>query len=316
MTFVRRYGVELLIVGSLLLAVAYFAYLAFGLLPRNIVDEDFSGSRAFDDVTQQLSYGSRATGSPGSKAQEEWLVQQLTGLGWDVVIQEFPTAGGVKARNVVAIQSPDDLSSPPVAMLATHRDSRLVADGDADPSNQNQPAPGANNGASGTAVLLELARTLNVQSSRHTVCLAFLDAEANAEIPGWSGWAGSMQLAATLDPDILRCAAPRFVAALDQVGATEARFAMEASSDPALTAAVWGAAQRPGVDDAWTIEPVPARRNSHTAFAQAGYPATLVADIDDTTARTMGDTVTRMSKETLQSVGRTLEEWIEAGAQF
>ena len=108
-----------------------------------------------------------------------------------------------------------------------------------------RPAPGANNGASGVAVLLELARTLDVDESGHTLCLAFFDADANDGLPGWQGRLGSSHFARTVAQDVPRCAAPAFVVALDQVGGDNARFRQDANGDPALNAAIWaqGAAE-------------------------------------------------------------------------
>jgi hypothetical protein len=313
MRLLRGYGIELGLVVTLGLAVAFFGYLAVGLLPRSVVDSAFDAERALADVVRQVGFGARATGTQASLETSEWLIQQLTGLGWDVVVQEFSVSDPLKGRNIVAIRTPQTPSAG-VAMLATHYDSRLAADEDADPDARTQPAPGANNGASGAAVLLELARTLDVDGGGQTVCLVFLDAEANGGIPGWAPFLGSRQLAAKLSRDVLRCASPRFVVALDQVGAPDARFQPDPATEPWVNQSLWATALEQGFGDRFVAEvAAEAIEGSHTAFSQA-YATSLIADRAYPHARTLADTPEMVSAETLAAVGRTLEVWLEQGA--
>jgi len=314
MRLLRSYGVELVLIMTLALAVAFFGYLAVGLLPRNVVSESFNGRRALANVERQVAFGARATGTRASIEMSEWLINQLTGLGWDVVIQEFAVQDPLRGRNVIAIRSPQTPSAG-VAMLATHYDTRLAADADPDPAQRTKAAPGANNGASGAAVLLELARTLDVDAGGHTVCLAFLDAEANEEIPGWLPWLGSRQLAGSLSRDVLRCASPRFVVALDQVGAPDARFAPDPAAAPWINDALWtdNPLPDPGGNFAAGQAGTPLV-NSHTAFAAAGFQTGLISDRAYALARTTADLPAVLSAQTLETVGRRLESWMESGA--
>lgn len=316
--FFRSYGVELALVSGLALAVAFFGYLALGLLPRDPADEDFAGSRALDDVGRQMAYGTRSTGTQGSADMSRWLVQQLTGMGWDVVIQEYPIGDARMARNLIAIRSPETApeGGAPVGLLATHYDTRLTADGETDPGAQPQPAPGANNGASGTAVLLELARTLDVEAVGHTICLAFFDGDANAGLPGWEGRLGSAHFARTLAQDAPRCAAPRFAVALDMVGSDSAIYRIDPAADAMLSDRLWRTAAELGYGSSFLPEAGPDTLNAHTPFAAQGIPSALIADLDYPAARTLADTASRISESALQRVGRTLETWLESGAPF
>ncbi len=198
MRSLRNYSVELALVSALGLAVLFFGYLALGLVPRDSGDEDFAGSRALEAAGRQMAFGARVTATQSNLAMGDWLIDQLTSAGWDVVIQQFSAGAVVNGRNLIAVRSPDQPpaatapASFPVAILATHYDTRLAADGDPNPDNQTNPAPGANNGASGVAVLLELARTIDVNATGHTLCLAFFDADANAG-PARLGWAAGQQ---------------------------------------------------------------------------------------------------------------------------
>lgn len=323
MRLLRTYGVELALVVALALAVAFFGYLAVGLLPSNVVDESFDGARALNSIERQVDFGARTPGTQSSLAMSDWLVQQLIGLGWDVVVQEFAVNELITGRNIVAMRSPQ---SPPagVSMLATHYDSRLAADADPDEGSRALPAPGANHGASGAAVLLELARTLDVDVSGNTICLAFLDAEANDGIAGWPPFAGSRQLAGSLSRDVLRCASPRVVVAIDQVGAPDARFYPDADATPWVNTALWQTAAEAGFGAWFVVETDPDSESaagaeplvaSHSAFVEAGYAGAVVIDRAAPFVRTLADTPASLSAETLGAVGRTLELWLETGAE-
>jgi hypothetical protein len=187
---IRAYSVELVLVGILLAAVFFFGYLGYGLLRPEIIDEPFSGEKARANVARQLEFGVRSTGAEGNQRTGDWLIEQLRVLGWDVVIQPITIGDTLTGRNIIGIRSPGQAGAP-VALLATHYDTRLAADADPDPAQQMQPTPGANANAAGVAVLVELARTLDVDATGHTICLAFFDAEANSGLPGWSPHMGS-----------------------------------------------------------------------------------------------------------------------------
>lgn len=316
MALLRNYGVELALIAVLGLAVAFFGYLAVGLLPERVVNEPFSGENALQLAARQVDFGTRSTGTQGNAAAGDWLVDELTRLGWDVYIQEFTVTEGVTGRNFAAVRSPQAAQAP-VLILGAHYDTRLVADRDPDPANHTQPTPGANAGASGPALLLELARTLDVEASGHTVCLIFFDAEENAGVAGWSGQAGSSTVVASLNRDMPRCAAPSAVIALDMVGSAEAPVRVDAQSAPSLGAALRQAAADAGYAEQFDpadLPPLEAAVNSHTPFAAADVPAVLVAAADYPQRHTTLDTLDKLSAAPFEQVGRTLEQWLEAGA--
>src|SRR5690606_10859896 len=193
---------------------AYFGFLGYGLLTPSFVLEPFSADRALQYATQQLEFGPRATGTPGNIQMGDWMVEELRLSGWDVTIQPFTAGNGTPARNIIAVRS----SNPPsdrAGLFMTHYDTRLVSDRDPDTDEQTKPTPGANAGASGVAVLLELARSLDVSATEHTVCLVFLDAEENDGIDGWETTEGADVFVRRLENDLSRCRAPRFALYLD-----------------------------------------------------------------------------------------------------
>ena len=284
----RGYAIELVLAGLLVAAVGYFGFLGYGLLTPAFVAEPFSGERALQYAAQQLEYGVRATGSETSIKMGDWLVEELRLLGWDVVVQPF-TVGEIAARNIIAIRSTTPAPSRS-ALIITHYDTRLYADRDPQSTNHIQPAPGANAGASGTAVLLELARTLDVTATGHTVCLVFLDAEENDGLEGWDRTLGADQLIARLDAESL--------------------------SDRSLTTSIWGMAAELGFGSVFINEPTWTAVDAARRFADLDVPAITIADFNYPYRDTLQDTLEQLSAASLERVGATLKMWLERGAPF
>jgi Predicted aminopeptidases len=116
-------------------------------------------------------------------------------------------------------------------LIAAHYDTRACADRDLHAP--SAPIAGANDGASGVAVLLELARTLDPQKLHNGVWLAFLDAEDQGGLQGWPWSVGARRMAETL------ATRPQFVIVVDMVGDGQQELYWEASSTPWLRERVW-----------------------------------------------------------------------------
>ncbi|GIV77935.1 MAG: hypothetical protein KatS3mg050_2329 [Litorilinea sp.] len=312
---IRFYSIELTLLGILGLAIAFFVYLGYGLLQPTVGVEEFSGARALDYAVRQLEFGERSVGTAGNNRTGDWLVEELRNMGWDVIIQPYTIADTVAARNIVAVRDGAGARRP-VALLVTHYDSRLFADQDPNPANHIQPTPGANSGASGPAVLLELARTLDLTAVEHTVCLAFVDADDNGGLPGWQGAIGSAYLLQRLETDLARCRDPRFAVYLDRVGGVESRFIPESNSSEELRQAIWRTADELGYGRWFPPNANWTTTAAHLLFLEQEIPAALIAARDYPYLYTMQDTVDKLSPDTLERVGRTLKAWLEAGAPF
>lgn len=315
MSRLRLYTIELMLVMVLAAAVGYFGYLGYGLLTPEFVAEPFSGDRAYQYAARQMEFGNRATGSENNIHMGDWLVEELRILGWDVVIQPFSAPDGAPARNIIAIRGADPAPER-AAILMTHYDTRLVADRDSDPASQTQPAPGANAGASGSAVLLELARTLDVEATGHTICLVFLDGEENDGVAGWEAGAGSAQFVQRLENDLPRCHTPRLALYLDLLGSSNQRFYAESTGAGALTTAIWDAAAELGYQNAFINEPTWSAMDAHSRFVEQGVPAITIADYAYPYRDTLADTLDQLNAESLGRVGVTLKTWLERGAPF
>jgi len=138
----------------------------------------FDAAQTMRWVQYQVAAGPRVPGTPGHRAILEWLGRELRARADSVELQAFThvTAGGKKLEltNILARFRPAD---PGRILYVTHWDTRPIAESDADPAKRNTPIPGANDGASGTALLLEVADALKQVPPSVGVDLLFVDGE-------------------------------------------------------------------------------------------------------------------------------------------
>jgi hypothetical protein len=312
---IRGYSIELILVGVLALAVGFFAYLGYGLLTPTLAAEPFSGEQALRFAAEQTEFGERVTGSVGNIRAGDKIVQELRGMGWDVVIQPF-SVNGTPARNIVAIRGGGGITTHRAGILTTHYDSRLFADRDPQTVNHIQPAGGANVGASGVGVLLELARSVDVTASGHTLCLVFLDAEDNAGLEGWPTNGGSLVFLDRFQQDFPRCTGPRFAVHLSMVGGLDQDFYAAGESDSSIQAALWRVGEEQGYSG-WRIQSSgEGVINTHIRFVERDIPALAITGLNYPYRHTVADTIDKLSAQRMEQVGRTLKVWLERGAPF
>lgn len=259
----------------------------------------FNGQRALADVNYQVDLGPRIPDSPAHQQLIDYVREQLTPSGWSVEVQETIWMGQT-VRNIIAKRG----SGSTWVVLGAHYDSRLVADQDPDISKRNTPVPGANDGASGVAVLLELGRTLPKDLDRE-VWLVFFDAEDNGDIAGWDWIMGSRAFVASLQ------AKPDVAVIIDMIGDANLNINQEKNSNLALSEAIWAVAAQnnykqflPGYKFAML--------DDHTPFLEAGITAIDIIDFDYPYWHTTGDTTDKVSAESLHAVGDTLWLWLTA----
>jgi glutaminyl-peptide cyclotransferase len=314
---IRSYTIELSLIAALLAAIGFFGYIGYGLIDPAAANPNFSGQQAMLHVTQQMGYGPRYTGSTGNTATGDWLIEELGQAGWSVYIQPFRvTEEEIPARNIIAVRG-----QGPTVMLTTHYDSRLYADLDGAADRRTEPAPSANETASGVAVLVELARTLAVDETGREICLVFFDAGSNAGIPGWDADMGNRYLAEQLEA-LPRCGTPEFVVLVDSVGDMDQEIPRPANGDEELANTIWQVAETLGYDQ-WVNESAVESTTESNAtnadsiqvnyFAALGIPTVEIRDPNYRHRGTQADTADKLSPESLQRVGRTLEVWLEEG---
>ncbi|MBP5536313.1 MAG: M28 family peptidase [Bacteroidales bacterium] len=138
----------------------------------------FDSDTAYSYAARQLAFGFRTPGSKAHAACAAWIAEQMAQWCDTVVVQEFGatlwTGQHVTGKNIIASLDPGKADR---VLLGAHWDSRMWADHDPDSTNWRKPLPGANDGASGVAVLMEMARTMAEQRPNCGVDFIFFDVE-------------------------------------------------------------------------------------------------------------------------------------------
>jgi len=282
---------------GLLLAVTLGWYVYAYRSQPDTDSTSFDGQRAYADVQTQVSFGPRIPGTEGLVKVQDWMRGELVKAGWQVEIQESEALGN-PVQNVVAKRSDES----PQIIIGAHYDSRIFADHDSNPENISKPVPAANDGASGVAVLLELARTL--PENTPNVWLVFFDAEDNGNIEGWDWILGSREF---VENNKLQ---PRAVVVVDMIGDADLNIYKERNSTPQLTDEIWSVAAGLGYGNVFIPEYKYAMLDDHTPFLNAGLPAVDIIDFDYPYWHTTEDTPDKVSAASLEAVGKTLFTWI------
>lgn len=279
-----------------LLAVLVGAWYVLAFL-RQEQGPGFDGDRAMQDVRTQVEFGPRIPGSEAHAKTIDWIRAELVAAGWQVQVQSLSSMGH-PIENVIAYRT----SEAPQVLLGAHYDTRLWADRDADPQLRRTPVPGANDGASGVAVLLGLARTLPKDAV--PVWLVFFDAEDNGDIPGWDWLLGSRAFVSEMTVK------PAKMVLVDMVGTTDLTIPMEAQSDPALRTSIWNTAAKLGYESVFVPTVKYSIEDDHVPFLEAGVPAADIIDIDYPYWHTTEDTPDHVSAHSLRIVGDVLLKWL------
>lgn len=268
----------------------------------------FDGERAFRDLVEQVRHGPRHPGSPGSEAVRELIRSRARQAGWSVREHPFLAAHPDGTRspmlNLIAELPGAD---PGVVMVVAHYDTkRLPA----------QPGfVGANDGASGVAVLLELARVWPRRERRLSYRLVFFDGEeaVGDNIRGNDGLYGSRALAEQMRADG-SLAQLRALILIDMIGDKDLNVSWGSDSDPRLSTRFAEIAQRAGIALAGPMGLV----DDHTPFVAAGArPVLSLIDFHygDRSSpgwrwHTSGDTLEGVSASSLNRFGGALVEFL------
>lgn len=208
----------------------------------------FNRDSAYNYVVKQLEFGPRVVGSPESKACQAWLVEQFKAFGATVIEQDFKakvyTGETFDATNIIAQFNP---AASKRIVLSAHWDSRHIADSPLSTERQNEAILGADDGASGVAVLLEIARALGANPISMGVDIVLFDAEDYGDSNDRNSWAlGAQHWSRNLHANPYR---PKYGILLDMVGSKGARFTKEQWSMQyarPVVEKVWKLAQRMG----------------------------------------------------------------------
>lgn len=262
----------------------------------------FDGGCAIQHVEAQMAFGPRPTGSQASLLVGDYIIAQLQIAGWEATTQSF-VYQGVEGRNIIGRQGEGD----PIRIIAAHYDTRRQAD--RDPETPDQPVPGANDGASGVAVLLELAFVLDWDTISGEVWLVFFDAEDNGRLDDWDWIVGSRHFADQLT------VTPQYLILVDMVGDADQQLYYEGNSEPALREQIWALAAELGYSDYFIPTQRHALIDDHIPFVERGIPAVDIIDFDYPYWHTTADTIDKLDPASLERVGSTLEIFIESGVE-
>ena len=258
---------------------------------------EFDEQSAYRYAQTQISFGFRYPGSEGHTAMIDWLQSELEANHWQVTFYEYPYQDLI-ITNVIAHRD----GAAPHILLGAHYDTRLHADQDQE--NPSAPVMGANDGASGVAVLLELSRVIP-QNLPNELTLAFFDLEDQGQIGQYSWIAGSTAL--TDDPNF---SLPDQAIIMDMIGDQDLNIYMDHNSDTALSAQLWQAAAELGYSDIFIPEPKYSMLDDHTPFLNHEIPAIDIIDFDYAYWHTTQDTLDKISPKSLGIVGQTLLYWL------
>ena len=281
----------------------------------------FNSDSAYYYVGRQVAMGPRVPGSSASAKCVDYIASELRRHGSDTVKLQH---GTVKAFNgdvlpITNVMGSFNSSAKKRILLAAHFDTRPWADNDPIEENRRDPIPGANDGASGVGVLLEIARQVGVKSPAVGVDMLFVDAEDYGQLAGFSthgetwclgtrDWTSEMPYAAD--------ALPAYGILLDMVGGMGAKFHREYFSHktvPELVDKVWGIAERSGHGDRFINVVGGGVVDDHVFLNRAGIPTLDIIESksDNTmsfpsTWHTLNDDMDHIDTATLKAVGQTV----------
>jgi len=287
---------------TVLLAIIIFAGGFIVYRQMNRPPKVFDRQIAMQHVVSQVNLGPRHPGASGHADVIQYISDNLNQSGWNVEIQQAEF-NGLEIQNIVASRD----ETPAQVFLGAHYDTRLYADRDPNPDNHSKPVPGANDGASGVAVLLEIARVL--PEAITGVQLVFFDAEDQGGINGqnWSQGAEAFVESYINDPDAASLSA---VVIIDMIGDADQQVYYEQASNPQLSQEIWGVAAALGYSNRIIMEMKHNIIDDHLPFLRAGFAAVDMIDIDYTYWHTVEDTPDKVSPESLETIGLTLLKWL------
>jgi hypothetical protein len=272
----------------------------------------FSADSAFELLKQQVAFGPRIPGTPGHQKQLEWMETYMRPRADTVVVQAFPwktTKGETLQLTNLFVRYRPELKDR--ILLVTHWDTRPKADESRDSVDREKPVPGANDAASGTAVLMQLTNLLKEKAPPIGVDLLFVDGEDYG--PGEPDmYLGARYFVAHQPPGYR----PLYGVLLDMIGDGDPRFPVEYNSQqlaPEVVQRVWSVAQDLGYGDIFPNTPGPSITDDHITLNNAGIRTADVIDFDYPYWHTPQDTPEHTSPKGLGIVGEVMAELIYRG---
>ncbi|MDR0606170.1 MAG: M28 family peptidase [Bacteroidales bacterium] len=283
---------------------------------------DFDKDSAYYFVKQQVDFGPRVPNTKEHKACGEFLLQTLQRYADTVIYQPLTVKAYdgtvLNGGNIIGIFNPHARKR---ILLAAHWDSRPYADHDPNPDNHRTPIDGANDGASGVGVLLEIARQLHLNAPETGIDIIFFDLEDYGEPENerfsYSGenWCLGSQAWAK-NPHVKNYRA-RYGILLDMVGGEYAQFTKEGISRqyaPDITDKIWNRANMLGFASYFQNKETNPIIDDHLYINRIrNIPTVDIIEWNSSSGtgfnkhwHTVNDNMNIINKETLSAVGKVV----------
>jgi glutaminyl-peptide cyclotransferase len=276
----------------------------------------FSADTAYAFTAKQVAFGPRVPNTAAHKACRAWLVKKLKSYGAVVeeqVLAEKHHSGKIhNGANIIAKFNPQN---PRRVMLAAHWDTREFADKDPDPTKKNKGMDGADDGASGVGILLEIARAFKSKPTELGLDIVLFDLEDNGKDGDGSEesektWCLGSQYWAKNKGNYQA----RFGILLDMAGAKNATFVKEGYSmhyAPEITNKIWSIGQKLGHTQFFLNQPGGAITDDHAYVNQAGIPMVDIINLSPGGSfgsyhHTHNDNMSVIDKTTMSAVLETV----------
>lgn len=280
----------------------------------------FCADSAYHFVAEQVEMGPRVPGSASHIRCRDYIAGKMKQFGADTVFFQSTkvTAFDGKKLPMYNIIARFNTTAPKRILIAAHYDTRPWADEDPDKANHSKAIDGANDGASGVGVALELARNISTKLPEIGVDFLMTDVEDygshDGDPDGQTSWALGAQHFAQNSP-YPPSERPIYGILLDMVGGRNARFYREYFSEqaaPWVNAKVWQAAKAEGINR-FINNSQGAVTDDHLFITQAGIPCIDIIECNHPetssfapTWHTMADNLESIDSTTLGDVGRTV----------
>lgn len=322
--FLILFGFALLVVASCETDTKPKVKPSKGTTPKTAIKmPSFSQDSAYAHIEKQLSFGYRIPGTKEHEACKDWFVEKFKSYGAKIDVQEFKASflglNSQQSYNVIASFNP---KAKKRLLFAAHWDSRLIAEKDEDPKLKDKPIYGADDGASGVGVLIEIARLLHENPIETGIDIVLFDAEDQGQ-DGENWCLGSKYW--SMNPHKKGYDA-KFGILLDMIGAKNARFGYEEISvkyGRKILDKVWGLAGGMGYGSYFERYNAGSIMDDHYYVnVNMGIPMIDIINRPLTVDHGFGeyhhthkDNIDIISKQTLKAVGRVVTAVIYNDAQ-
>lgn len=271
----------------------------------------FDSATAWKHLLKQTDFGPRFPGSEAHKATRDWLVDQLKTTCENVRTQEFTHEWSFNSKKVTmwnVIGEVNWKDAKTRVLLIAHWDTRPYADQDPVDKNRAKPIVGANDGASGVAVLLE---TMNAVKGRLPKDVGVMVLLTDGEDLGPT--LDEMFLGAVHFSKNMPTPKPDYGILLDMIGDKDLKVPIERNSyayAPKVIRELYAHAAKVGLADTFPNQFGPWIEDDHIPLNEAGLPTVDLIDFEYAPWHTIHDTPDKCSAESLGKVGKLMETWL------